>query len=130
MKKALSFILILMVIISTGCTSCRKSVYYNYDEMIEKVVKVEIVEVSNTKGDKTKVLKTLDESLIDDFLYDLCQIEFVVPWGRGSLGGTSFCVYYNDVEYEIINYSYNRINGVLTTCDREEFEALVNKYYP
>lgn len=131
MKKLFVSILVVLCFLLIGCnTDCYERVYYNYDEMIAKVVKVEVVEVSYEKGDKTAVLKTLDESEIDDFIYDLCQIEFFVPWGYPPLAGTSFCVYYNDIDYEIINSSHNRINGLLTRCDRNEFEALINKYYP
>ena len=131
MRKTKRFlpILLLFVFIMTFFVGCKpKTMYWNYEELKAKVVKVEVVNAHFTGYD---ILEEMDESEIDEFLYDLSKIEYIY-WApianRVEVRGISFCLHFNDGDKEVIG------SGATTSeqahcVNREEFHALVNKYY-
>lgn len=130
MKKFKCFLLI-FVLLLTSCSD--RNVYFNYGEMTEKVIKIEIVGMESTSLDKSNVLQILDDELIDDFLYDLSNIEFIRPLTISNIqrpSGISFCIYYTNNDYDIVNYFATSI-GTLpdASCSIEDYNYLVNKYY-
>ena len=105
------------------------------DEMIDKVVKIEVVETraSGQPEKYNKHLLSLDDDLIDDFLLDLSKIEFIRPCMICNLSfpeGISFFVFCNNSEYFIINY-YATTIGTIPDYDisAEDMNYLLDKYY-
>ena len=136
MKKLLSLTTaLLFCLLIVGCKN--RTLYFNYDEMIEKVVKIDIIDIEElgtrrTDGISEKVVGTIDDELIDDFLLDLSKIKFTKPWGISNPqfpDGIAFLVYYNNNDYDIIHSSgtYGELREV--QCSVEEYNYLVNKYY-
>ena len=109
MKKVYKYLLLIISLLLAGCND--SSYYFNYDEMIDKVVKIEVYETygcdyRDNSSEYKKYLLTLGEDLIDDFLLDLSKIEFRKPCMICNLSfpeGISFFVSCNNSEYFIIN---------------------------
>ena len=134
MKKFYKYLLLIVSLLLSSCKD--RSVYFNYDEMIEKVVKIDIIDVPirtyRTHGIDETVVGTIDEDLIDDFLLDLSKIKFVKLWGISNPifpEGITFLIYYSNNEYDIVNQSstYGNIREVV--CTKDEYVFLVDKYY-
>jgi len=136
MKKIFLSLILTVILLLTGCTV--RTYYFNYDEMAEKVVKIDIIDIPistrRSDGISEPVIGSLDDELIDDFLLDLSKIEFTRPWGISNPRfpeGVAFLIYYSDNSYDIINESstYSQENIVEIWCPIEDYNNLVNKYY-
>ena len=136
MKKFYKYLLLL--IISLLLSSCNdESIYFNYDEMIDKVVKIEVVETeaSAQPAKYNKHLLSLDDDLIDDFLLDLSKIEFTKKWLYfGEVpDGITFLIYYENykVDYDYIDYAISTYNGNFVDINgpNDIYYNLVDKYY-
>lgn len=134
MKKFYKYLLLIFSLLLSSCKD--RSVYFNYDEMIARVVKIDIIDVPvktyRTNGIDETVVGTIDEDLIDDFLLDLSKIKFVKPWGISNPNfpeGISFLIYYSNNEYDIVHQfsTYGDIKEV--NCTKDEYVFLVDKYY-
>lgn len=113
----------------SGCSD--RDFYFNYDEMVKKVVKVEIIEMDglSLKHFDT-VLKIIDEELIDDFVLDLSEIKFIARWAisnRVCPEGICFCLTYGDGSYDIVDD--RSATDLDLHCSTEEFNELLYKYY-
>ena len=132
MKKSLVFMILIIIIFSTGCTKNR-IFYYNYDEMIEKTIRIDVVEMFGHSDRKYhEYIETLDDELIDEFLKDLSKIEFTKPWGISNPRfpiGIAFLVYYTDGTFDVINISSTYGDILELLCYTEEYDMLVKKYY-
>ena len=132
MKKTFILILLVIIIFLTGCTKNR-IYYYNYDEMIEKTIRIDIVEMFGHSDRKYhEYIETLDDELIDEFLKDLSKIEFTKPWGISNPRfpiGIAFLVYYTDGTFDVINISSTYGDILELLCYTEEYDMLVKKYY-
>lgn len=132
MKKFVALSMLIITLFLCGCEPIYA--YFNYNEMINKVVKVEVVDQGDvgkiTKGD---VLMELDETLIDDFLFDLSQIQFK-SYIFGDVdypSGISFCLTFKDGTYTVFDNRCASVSGYHTLhCSLEEYITLQNKYYP
>ena len=106
--------------------------YYDYNELIDGLSKVEIVELPRFSYEETVVLKELsyEESL--EFLYDYSQIKqyYVVPiiGDPPQPSGVSIKIWYSDGTYDL----YSKISSTAslwTQCyNGEDFDNLINKY--
>ena len=132
MKKTLVFMFLIIIFFLTGCKKNR-IFYYNYDEMIEKTIKIDIVEMFGHSDRKYhEYIETLDDELIDEFLKDLSKIEFTKPWGISNPRfpiGIAFLVYYTDGTFDVINISSTYGDILELLCYTEEYDMLVKKYY-
>ena len=136
MKKYYKYLLLIVSLLLSSCKD--RSYYYNYNEMIEKVVKIEVVDApgGDLISSRTyKYLFTLNDALIDDFLLDLSKIEFretLLPNGARAWKIT-FIIYYNHGEYDYINLSRSTCfsNGYryLDFSASDDYYYLVDKYY-
>ena len=126
-KRYLS-ILLLFVFIMMFFVGCKpKTMYWNYEELKAKVVKVDVVYGKSWK--KWDFLEEMDESEIDEFLYDLSKIEYTYTWAisnRIDPVGICFYLYFDD-GFEVIGR--NACFHEQARCSKEEFAVLVNKYY-
>ena len=137
MKKFYMYLLLIVSLLLSSCSN--RSYYFNYDEMIEKVVKIDVYETygrdyrKNSMSAYKKYLLTLDESLINNFLYDLSKIEFEKPCMICNLSfpdGISFFVYCNNSEYFIINGHATTIGTIPDYyISKEDINYLLEKYY-
>ena len=132
MKKTFILILLVIIFFLTGCTNDR--IYcYNYDEMKEKTIRIDIVEMFGHSDRKYhEYIETLDDELIDEFLKDLSKIEFTKPWGISNPRfpiGIAFLVYYTDGTFDVINISSTYGDILELLCYTEEYDMLVKKYY-
>ena len=136
MKKIYKYLLLIISLLLAGCDD--RSYYFNYDEMIEKVVKIDVYETygsdyRNNSNAYKKYLLTLNEDLINDFLLDLSKIEFKRPCMICNLSfpeGISFFVFCNNSEYFIINYFATTIDTIPDYyISEEDINYLLDKYY-
>ena len=132
MKKTFILILLVIIIFLTGCTNDR-IYYYNYDQMKEKTIRIDIVEMFGHSDRKyNEYIETLDDELIDEFLKDLSKIEFTKPWGISNPRfplGIAFLVYYTDGTFDVINISSTYGDILELGCTVEDYNKLVKKYY-
>ena len=135
MKKFYKYLLLIISLLLSSCND--EAIYFNYDEMIDKVVKIEVVEADGVDhlSITRKFLFTLEKNLIDDFLLDLSKICFIEPFPlifHGYPEGITFCIYYEDDKYyDYINYRISTHKGrqVDTSGSNHWYEMLVDKYY-
>ena len=136
MKKSYKYLLLIISLLLSSCNE--ESIYFNYEEMIDKVVKIEVVETeaSGQPAKYNKHLLSLDDDLIDDFLLDLSKIEFIRPCMICNLSfpdGITFLIYYENykVDYDYIDYAMSTYNGnfVVITGPNDIYYNLVDKYY-
>ena len=135
MKKIYKYLLLIISLLLSSCND--ESIYFNYDEMIDKVVKIEVVETfATTEPAKyNKHLLSLDDDLIDDFLLDLSKIEFTEKWLYfGEVpDGITFLIYYENykVDYDYIDYTISTYNGYFVdiTGPNDIYYNLVVEYY-
>lgn len=132
MKIFKFYLITIIVIFLCGCVNNR-IYYYNYDEMIEKTIRIDVVEMFGHSDRKYhEYIETLDDELIDDFLKDLSKIEFTKPWGISNPRfpiGIAFLVYYTDGTFDVINISSTYGDILELLCYTEEYDMLVKKYY-
>jgi len=132
MKKFYKYLLLIVLLLLSGCKD--RSVYFNYDEMIDQVVKIDVVDAIGgdlIKDNTYKYLLTLDNELLDDFLLDLSQIEFAKvflhngyrPWK------ITFIIYYRGGDYDYINLSDSTCSNYYVGLSAEDYNYLVDKYY-
>lgn len=136
MKKFHKYLLLIISLLLSSCNN--RSYYFNYNDMIEKVVKIDVYETygsdyRNNSSAYKKYLLTLDESLINNFLYDLSKIEFKKPCMICNLSfpdGISFFVSCNNSEYFIINDNATTIGTIPDYyISEEDINYLLDKYY-
>ena len=136
MKKFYKYLLFIVTLLLASCND--KTYYFYYDEMIDKVVKIEVYETYGcdyryNSSAYIKYLLTLGEDLIDDFLLDLSKIEFRKPCMICNLSfpeGISFFVSCNNSEYFIINNNATTIGTIPDYFVSEEnINYLLDKYY-
>lgn len=129
MKKSFLCLFLIVALLLTGCSD--RTFYFNYDEMVKKVVKVEVVEMDGLSlKHYDRVLKTIDQELIDDFVLDLSEIKFIARWAisnRVCPEGICFCLTYGDGSYDIVDD--RSATDLDLHCSNEEFNELLNKYY-
>lgn len=142
MKKVCCLLVAISCLLLSSCVTYnslsdeineRLSYYYDYDELIENLSKVEIVALHETKGiAEITVLKTFSYEESSELLYDFSKIKQteVVPIIGGPTGqsGTSIRVWYLDGTNEIYSRdgATDRLYG---RCSSEEdFDNLINKY--
>ena len=92
MKKMISYIMIICVLVSLGgCVWDPAITYFDYDELKEQIATVELINYENDNPeiikdasevmpfdfDKEEVIETLDANKIDDFALDLSEIRFM-----------------------------------------------------
>ena len=132
MKKTFILILLVIIIFLTGCTNDR-IYYYNYGQMKEKIIRIDIVEMFGHSDRKyNEYIETLDDKLIDEFLKDLSEIKFTKPWGISNPrfpNGIAFLIYYSEGTFDVINISSTYGDILELWCDIEDYDKLVKKYY-
>ena len=132
MKKFVALSMLIITLFLCGCEPVYA--YFNYTEMIDKVVKVEVVDQGDVgKLTKGEVLMELDETLIDDFLFDLSQIRFErYPIENVYYpSGISFCLTFKDGTYTVFDNRCASVSGYNALhCSLEEYITLLDKYYP
>ena len=92
MKKTISYIMIICVLVSLGgCVWDPAITYFDYDELKEQIATVELINYENDNPEiikdasevmpfdfnKEEVIETLDADKIDDFALDLSEIRFM-----------------------------------------------------
>ena len=92
MKKTISYIMIICVLVSLGgCVWDPASYLFDYDELKERIATVELINYENDEPEKIdddskilpydfnkeEVLETLAVDKIDDFTLDLSEIRFM-----------------------------------------------------
>ena len=142
MKKAVFLLMIVSCLSVSSCVTYNSlsdelneglSYYYDYDELIDNLSKVEIVALHETKGvGEITVLKTLSYEESKELLYNFSKIKHteVVPiiGGPSAQSGTSIRVLYSDDTNEIYsrNGATDRLFGRCSS--EEEFDNLIAKY--
>ena len=116
----LSLIAILLFCVSTY--SCFLEHYYDYNDLIENVEKVEIINI--TDGRK-EVLKALSEEEMEEFFQDLSEIKYTtIAYGsKPEVSGIAVELYYKNGETEVFNWARRT-----STCNKYEFAKMLEKY--
>jgi len=117
-----------------------ESYYYNYEEMKNNVIKIEIVDMfQNTSNVHNNIilLKALDDDEADRFLSELSETEFIIRSGTPhEMGGTSIMIYYNNGDIKIIsrllsslyNADGKNIGGDNKICKEDDWNTLLSKF--
>ena len=131
MKKTFIYlsIVFILAIILTGCVH---SFYFEYDELVQDMEKAEIINLDKnyTIDTDIEIISTLtyDETL--QLLSELSRIEYKdTPIGPGvppSPMGHCIRVWYSDGHCDI--YGYSGTSVAWGECDKETFNALIEKY--
>ena len=119
---------VFIVLVLSGCKS--DIYYYDSNDYRGEVIAIQVIEVIN--GGRGNILYKFDESLFGDFLNDLSKIRWSVPFGSPpSYFGISFCIYYNDLSYDIISRDCIKVDGHYCWCRDDDlfFKLLANYYY-
>lgn len=138
MRKLLfNIVWVLQLFILVGCT-LKERYYYNYQELREKVVSVEIVNVTNTAYANVglEVLYVLTTEELNDFFVEFSKIECANVSPPGVDKGCCIKLKYTDYSYSIIGLCageyYSSQNEFLKyeggVVDRDAFEMLLSKY--
>jgi len=138
MKKV---IFLLMIVSCLSLSSCEiynslsnelnkmLNYYYDYDELIENLSNVEIVELNKTLYGDIIVLKSLsyEESL--ELLYDFSKIEHhnFLLGDPPVQTGISIRVWYLDGTNEVYSNAGATVS-IWSWCSEEEFDNLIAKY--
>ncbi len=124
------FIIYLLLIIP-ALPDNREYFYYNYDEIINNVISVEITcQDDDSHGNTYKrIIYTLPEENIDDFLMDVCTIKFYVNDEETDylLNGMYICINYENDEVLIIDNMNTKYNNIY--CSFSDLDSLLTKYY-
>ena len=143
----------------SGCVWDPASYLFDYEKLKEQVATVELINYENEEPkkikdiseilpydfDKEEVLETLPADKIDDFIMDLSEIRFL-DYSSFAKEPVEICIkitYKNgefiiitstlmDVAYglvELLNSNGCPIEYIGAPGDRDEFVALVNKYF-
>ena len=143
----------------SGCVWDPASYLFDYEKLKEQVATVELINYENEEPkkikdiseilpydfDKEEVLETLPADKIDDFIMDLSEIRFMIDsdFSNSPVGICIKVTYKNgefiiitstlmDVAYglvELFNSNGCPIEYIGAPGDRDEFVALVNKYF-
>ena len=132
MKKIYKYLLLIISLLLSSCND--EAIYFNYDEMIDKVVKIDVVDAIGGELIESKTYKyllTLDNELLDDFLLDLSQIEFsrVILHNGYRPWKITFIIYYRGGDYDYINLSDSTCSNYYVGLSTEDYNYLVDKYY-
>ena len=142
MKKLKTFII--MCFLTIFLTSCiKRYYYYSYEEMKEKTLSVEILNILvgryswDIDVKIAESIKILNEEEKDKFLYKLSTIEFRYPWGDPprEIQGYIFKINY-DNEYEKLsknitrfyNYQNRHIGGYFRYCSDKDFKEILSMF--
>jgi len=135
MKKVI--ILLVIVLMVFGLIACDPaSFYFNYDELKDEIIAVELIDYDNTNAeivksksevlpfdfDKMEIIETLEVERIDDFLLDLSYIHFLRYWRHSdSAMGTSIRIIYRNGDFIIISATLidKAANSVVGIYDSE-----------
>lgn len=139
MKKISIILISLFMFLLSGCNH-----YYRYDfnELIDSVDEIYIVEVHRTEyyGEiSIDYLKEI-ENEFEDFLKDLSDLEFVysIFLSPQNNSGMAIMLVYNNEKYD---YAIIGVRGIEkfknnkqtyfynAMCDEEDFNNILNKYY-
>jgi len=159
MKSLLVCLILGLGFVLTSCVSDPESFYFDYDELEEKVIAIELINYDNpdTKTvkkkdgilpfdfDKMEVLQVLEVEQIDSLLLDLSEIHFHVSDEltkySDSASGMSIKIVYTSGDFLIIcsnsnsnfivefNSDGNVGNLVVRFTDNKIFVDLTNKFF-
>ncbi len=125
--RAFLIVLVVLLILSSLC-GCNDSYYFDYEDLKEKVQKIEIIDY-NVNTQEEKLLTTIPESNQDQFLRDLSEIRYNFFLGAPSLvTGPCVKLIYKNNDYEIITWGGTSKDGRIQ-CPKEVFEEMLKKYY-
>lgn len=158
--KILLFSLILgLGFVLSSCVSDPESFYFNYDELEEKVIAIELIDYDNFDikvvkkkedilsfdFDKMEVIQVLEIEKTNSLLLDLSKIHFHVSDNltkySDSASGMSIKITYTNDGYLIVNLSSNSNfivefnadgsvgNLVLRFTDNKDFSNLIKKFF-
>ena len=131
MKKIFTLLLIIFVLPLYSCSN--KTVHYDYNELLEKVEKIEILDVVYDE-ELCLIIESpimfIDENEKETFLLEVCEIEFAINYLPNEPSfpvGRYIKLYYYNGEVEHIcrskTTSFNDVYGV-----EEKLNDLINKY--
>ena len=123
-------VLILIFILNTGCA--KKAYSFNND--VENIVSVEIVDADNSKNFEVKM--KLSDNQVKEFLEKFQEIKFgkIIFGDPLTVHGIAFKITYDTGDYEIITNSWSEYVKddscyfLYTYCDEEEFGELVDDF--
>ena len=155
MKKNVILVLLLVIFIPllSGCDP--EHYYYNYEELIEKVINVELINYDNNDAkslfgeqdkvipfsfDKMKIVEALKVEEINIFLKDLSTIRFMMYRRHSnSPNGISLRIIYENGDFDIVSYiviyfgKFNSDGSVKEfiggLSGKRDLIALINKYF-
>lgn len=134
--KLLSFgVAFTMLFALSGC----KERYYDYYQIKEEIINVEIGELAdNGTEDKPVIIKTLSSAEKDELLLGLSRLGFKNRVGTELPNLGRYCVrlYYADGNYQVIyhasSFNYDSTGKRITTrrwyCTKEEFDNLISMF--
>ena len=125
MKKAAITLALLLVLVSL--CGCKNEYHFDYEDLKEKVQKVEIVEYNSDTEEET-LLSTISSSNQDQFLLDLSRLEYHFIWGTPiDPDGVCLKLIFKNGDSEIIGWC-GTTKHKLILCNQEEFDTLVQNY--
>ena len=133
----ISIIILLLFIVIV--TLFFNSYFYDYEELKNNVVKIEIVEVDYLHWEKYEIelIKELNSEETDKLLSELSKIEFIYPFGSPyELRGICIYIQYNNNEFELLSWrgtvfydeNGNNRGRFHRICSEEEWEALLSEF--
>ncbi|MBE6687435.1 MAG: hypothetical protein E7591_09460 [Ruminococcaceae bacterium] len=135
--RKIVLIMVLLLIILITFSAC-KAQSYPFEEPVENIVSVEVID-EGVNGHE--VLKTLSEEEMNAFLEDILTVEYYrYYYGHPNRAyGIGFKITYESGAYELLSYAtgnYVNLDGsrkyhFIYTKDKgaEQFNALLRKYY-
>lgn len=123
MKKIITIFVAILLVICSLCTfvACDPNTFYfDYDELKENVIRVELIYYDNPNAkklfeqrdkvlpfdfDKMEIVEILSENEMDNFLHDLSEHPFMTDWIHSdSPIGYSIRIVYLNGDFEVISY--------------------------
>ena len=136
-KLLLNIALVLQLVMFIGCAP-KERYYYSYQELKEKVISVEIVNVTNTAYANVglEVLYVLTTEELDDFFVEFCKIECANVSPPGVDKGYGVKLRYTDYSYSIIGFCAGEyyspqkefLNFEGGIADEDAFKMLLSQY--
>lgn len=126
--KRVAVVLVVVIMLISLC-SCVKYYHFNYEDLINNVQTIEIIEY-DANTNQEQLLAVISDENKEQFLLSLSQLEYHYRFGDPiSPEGLCIKLTYNNSECEIINHAGSTNNGFIK-CDKTLFEEMLQKYLP
>ena len=149
MKKIIVLLSVILIILVL--CSCDNKIYHwewEYEDVVSEIKEIHIVELNGSyqqfeSSYKFNIIKTISTERYFEITDDIAKIDLSRNYGSPEVGsGKAFLIIFNNGEYDVFSYKqpyrmrYSNsdnskelcYNLSLCRCDKEQFDALIDKY--